>query len=138
MKKSVKIVLLFLLLIFVGVGVFFALRLYNNKFSDLVCFRDVSNSTIDMKEEAKFIFEFDDKGIIKSYKEERSFTFPTSEEAQEYYAYLLEYSEFESKLDNNKVFSSTEYQIVENEGYYNKTKKQIKKHYEEEFKYLCE
>ena len=143
MKKSIKIVFLMLLVILVFCGVFLIfkdklLSSGDTEVSDLICSRDISNSTIDIKEEAEFVFKFDKQGIIRSYVEKRIYTFSTEREAQEQYSYFLEYSGANIKIDGNKIFESTEYDIVENQGYYGMSKKELKEYYENNFKYLCE
>lgn len=143
MKKSIKILFVIILIILVFVVLVFVFKkkiLFNNKtnFSDLVCTKDLSNSTVDIKEEVKITFKFDNQGIVKSYLEERNYTFFTESEAQEHYGYLLKYSDAELKIESNKIFTWVEYEMVENEGYYGKTKEELKEYYEKEFNFLCE
>ena len=141
MKKKTKIIVIILSSIIILVGILLLLIFNTNLFldtSDLVCIRDDSNFTIDIKEESRYIFKFDNKGVIISYIEERFSTYSSESEAQEYYDYLKNNYNNEVKIDGKKVSTSKIYDIIRNEGYYGKSKKELKEYYETEFNYSCE
>lgn len=105
--------------------------------SDLVCIRDDSNATIDIKEENVYIFSFDKNAIIKSYKVQYIYILDTEKEAKKYYEYLKETDTPNLKIEDNKVIVFSNYKIEKNKGYYGRSKEQIKKYYEKEFLYEC-
>lgn len=142
MKKNVKIIFIILITLVIGTLILVfkdkLLDVVKPNYDDLVCVKDVSNSTVDIKEDSKYIFKFNKEGIINSYVEERVYTFLTEEAAQENYNFFLSYSDAVLELQGTKIFSSIEYIINEKEGYYGKSKSELKEYYEKEFGYLCE
>lgn len=141
MKKKTKIIVMILSSIIILAGILLLLIFNTNLFldtSDLVCIRDDSNFTIDIKEESRYVFKFDNKGVIISYIEERFSTYSSEIEAQEYYDYLKNNYNNEVKIDGKKVSTSKKYDVIENEGYYGKSKKELKEYYETKFNYSCE
>ena len=144
MKRGIKILLGVLVPIIIILTVYLILiikQILPNPFldtKDLVCIRDSSNPTIQDKIEEEKIFKFDNKAIITSYDEKMIYTFWLESTAKREYEYAKKVKTNKVTLDNNVLTILRTYIMKENEGYYGKTKKEIRKIYEEDLGYDCE
>ena len=144
MKKGIKIligIIIFVILLVVTYIVLVVKEILPNPLldtRDLYCYKDSSNFTIDDKIEEKKIFKFDSKAIIISYEEKTIYTFASEEYAKEQYEYAKEQKTDNADLNKNVLTISRTFLMKENEGYYGKTKEEIKKIYGDEFSYDCE
>lgn len=103
---------------------------------DLICVRN--SDYTDFKYEEKVTVGFDENAVITEYEEKYAVIYPTNKEAKSYYNETkLNNSDINITLDDNQVIFSNIIFVDENNNYFGKTKKQIKKIYIEELFYEC-
>lgn len=151
MKKNVKIgliVALIILLLGILIFVFKDKLLVGGKtnYDDLVCAR-----TYPETEDREIItIKFNEEGIAKEYIETQVMYFSSIEEAKTVYEKAGEdlsesvedqlnlFYDSKMELDNNVIKSSFYFKVEKGQEMYNKTKEELSKYYETEYKYECE
>lgn len=151
MKKNLKVVLIFLLIILVLVGLVFIMKdkiSYNNKinFMDLVCVREYPET----EDKEIITIKFDEKGVSKEYIETQVMYFSSSDEAKSIYEEAKSSSNesidnqvnlfYDSKmeLDDNIIRSSFYFAVDKDHEIYNKTREELIEYYQTEYMYECE
>lgn len=108
--------------------------------SDLVCTINTSDGVVEEEEIVTFCFDY--KGIVKEYEERYIIKFDNEQTAQEYFNETLKNNPtMKEKLNINGtqvVFSVVFKENDTTNKFYNKTKKEMKNIYKNEYFYKCE
>ena len=143
MKKKTKIIVIILSSTIILVGILLLLIFNTNLFldsSDLVC--TINTSDGELEEEEIVTFCFDYKGIVKEYEESYIIKFDNEQTAQEYFNETLKNNPtMKEKLNINgtQVVFNVVFKVNDSTNkFYNKTKKEMKNIYKNEYFYKCE